>query len=71
MVVVVIVVVLVVLPSDIWVTVLLQINLGIFVNDSNMELSVLVDRAVGGSSMKDGQIELMLHRYFQISRFLA
>ena len=31
--------------------------------DGNKELSVLVDRSVGGSSMKDGQIELMLHRY--------
>lgn len=27
-----------------------------------MEVSVLVDRAVGGSSLVDGQIELMLHR---------
>ena len=32
--------------------------------DGNMELSVLVDCAVGGSSIKDGQIEIMLHRYF-------
>jgi len=32
--------------------------------DGNLELSVLVDRAVGGSSIRDGQIELMLHRYF-------
>lgn len=28
-----------------------------------MELSVLVDRAVGGASLVDGQIELMLHRF--------
>ncbi|KAA8530055.1 hypothetical protein F0562_004764 [Nyssa sinensis] len=38
------------------------INLGIYVEDESMELSVLVDRAVGGSSLVDGQIELMLHR---------
>ncbi|KAK1369859.1 Alpha-mannosidase [Heracleum sosnowskyi] len=38
------------------------INLGIYVKDEKMELSVLVDRAVGGASLVDGQIELMLHR---------
>ncbi|KAL2500188.1 Glycosyl hydrolase family 38 protein [Abeliophyllum distichum] len=38
------------------------INLGIYLEDGNMEVSVLVDRAVGGSSLVDGQIELMLHR---------
>ncbi|KAH6810146.1 Glycosyl hydrolase family 38 protein [Perilla frutescens var. frutescens] len=38
------------------------INLGIYVKDNEKELSVLVDRAVGGSSLIDGQIELMLHR---------
>jgi alpha-mannosidase len=32
------------------------------VEDGKKELSVLVDRSVGGSSIKDGQIELMLHR---------
>lgn len=31
--------------------------------DDGMELSVLVDRSVGGSSLVDGQIELMLHRF--------
>lgn len=31
--------------------------------DDSMELSVLVDRSVGGSSLVDGQIELMLHRF--------
>lgn len=40
-----------------------QINLGIYVNDSTYELSVLVDRATGGASIKDGEIELMLHRF--------
>ncbi|MFS7976888.1 putative alpha-mannosidase [Helianthus anomalus] len=38
------------------------INLGAYVEDGSKELSVLVDRAVGGSSLLDGQIELMLHR---------
>ncbi|KAL4366626.1 hypothetical protein GQ457_05G012270 [Hibiscus cannabinus] len=38
------------------------INLGIYTADKKSELSVLVDRATGGSSIKDGQIELMLHR---------
>ncbi|KAL8557447.1 hypothetical protein ACS0TY_004754 [Phlomoides rotata] len=38
------------------------INLGIYVKDNEKELSVLVDRAMGGSSLVDGQIELMLHR---------
>lgn len=38
------------------------INLGSYIQDGRMELSVLVDRAVGGSSLVDGQIELMLHR---------
>lgn len=31
--------------------------------DSSTELSVLVDRSIGGSSLVDGQIELMLHRF--------
>ncbi|GMH06887.1 hypothetical protein Nepgr_008727 [Nepenthes gracilis] len=38
------------------------INLGMYIHDDENELSVLVDRAVGGSSISDGQIELMLHR---------
>ncbi|WRX19689.1 Glycoside hydrolase family 38 [Theobroma cacao] len=38
------------------------INLGIYIQDSKKEFSVLVDRSLGGSSMVDGQIELMLHR---------
>ncbi|KAK9678088.1 hypothetical protein RND81_11G187100 [Saponaria officinalis] len=38
------------------------INLGIFIKDEKTELSVLVDRAVGASSIMDGQVELMLHR---------
>jgi len=42
---------------------ILQINLGIYMEDNKTEFSVLVDRAIGGSSLQDGQIELMLHRY--------
>ncbi|CAN1243882.1 Probable alpha-mannosidase At5g13980 [Linum perenne] len=38
------------------------INLGIYAKDDKKELSVLVDRALGGGSIKDGQIELLLHR---------
>ncbi|GLT81598.1 hypothetical protein SLE2022_000390 [Rubroshorea leprosula] len=38
------------------------INLGIYMQDDSTELSVLVDHSVGGSSLVDGQIELMLHR---------
>lgn len=38
------------------------LNLGIFTNDSKSELSILVDRATGGASIKDGELELMLHR---------
>lgn len=42
---------------------LMQINLGIYVKDNKKEFSILVDRAMGGSSLVDGQIELMLHRF--------
>ncbi|KAJ4960967.1 hypothetical protein NE237_020877 [Protea cynaroides] len=38
------------------------INLGIYLVDNTTEFSVLVDRSVGGSSVVDGQVELMLHR---------
>ncbi|RDY10272.1 putative alpha-mannosidase [Mucuna pruriens] len=38
------------------------INLGIYLKDKSKEFSILVDRAVGGSSIKDGQLELMVHR---------
>ncbi|XP_071914762.1 alpha-mannosidase At3g26720 isoform X1 [Coffea arabica] len=38
------------------------INLGIYLEDEDIELSVLVDRAVGATSLVDGQIEVMLHR---------
>ncbi|XP_058186256.1 alpha-mannosidase isoform X1 [Rhododendron vialii] len=38
------------------------LNLGIFTADNKSEFSVLVDRAVGGASINDGQVEIMLHR---------
>lgn len=49
------------------------INLGLYMEDNMSELSVLVDRSVGGSSIVDGQIELMLHRrlLFDDSRGVA
>lgn len=40
-----------------------QINLGIYLRDKNKEFSVLVDRSIGGSSLVDGQVELMVHRF--------
>lgn len=45
-----------------------QLNLGIYAVDKLSELSVLVDRATGGASIKDGEVELMLHR-FSFSEF--
>nr|GEY53800.1 probable alpha-mannosidase At5g13980 [Tanacetum cinerariifolium] len=38
------------------------INLGMYLKDDKSELSILVDRSIGGSSIVDGQLELMLHR---------
>ncbi|KAI9109731.1 hypothetical protein K1719_019361 [Acacia pycnantha] len=38
------------------------LNLGIYIKDKKTELSVLVDRATGGGSIQDGEVELMLHR---------
>lgn len=38
------------------------LNLGMYTADNKSEFSVLVDRATGGSSIQDGEVELMLHR---------
>ncbi|KAG0483110.1 hypothetical protein HPP92_011194 [Vanilla planifolia] len=38
------------------------INLGAYIQDNSTELSILVDRCMGGSSIRDGQVEIMLHR---------
>ncbi|CAL5326500.1 unnamed protein product [Camellia sinensis] len=39
-----------------------MLSVGIFTKDKKSEFSVLVDRATGGSSIEDGELELMLHR---------
>ena len=46
-----------------------HINLGIFIKDKSSELSLLVDRAVGGSNIMNGQLELMFH-WFKFSPLL-
>ncbi|KAI3712813.1 hypothetical protein L1987_71379 [Smallanthus sonchifolius] len=38
------------------------LNLGMFTTDNKTELSVLVDRATGGASINDGEMEIMFHR---------
>ncbi|KAI7740064.1 hypothetical protein M8C21_022126 [Ambrosia artemisiifolia] len=38
------------------------LNLGMYTTDNKTELSVLVDRATGGASINDGQMEIMFHR---------
>ncbi|KAJ7563275.1 hypothetical protein O6H91_03G104000 [Diphasiastrum complanatum] len=38
------------------------VNLGLYLKDNEKEVSLLVDRAVGGSSLTDGELEVMLHR---------
>ncbi|XP_039784791.1 probable alpha-mannosidase At5g66150 [Panicum virgatum] len=38
------------------------VNLGAYIADEKYEVSVLVDRAVGASSIHDGELEIMLHR---------
>ena len=49
--------------KDVSLMLTLQVNLGMYIADGKYELSVLVDRAVGASSIQDGQIEIMLHKY--------
>lgn len=39
--------------------------------DNEKEFSILVDRSLGGSSIVDGQIELMLHRYVLSSMLIS
>lgn len=49
----------------------MQLNLGMYITDRKSEFSILVDRATGGSSLHDGEIEVMLHRYVgSISKFI-
>lgn len=47
------------------------VNSRIFINDSHCQLTVLSDRSQGGSSIKDGQLEIMLHRRLLRDDFLG
>ncbi|MCO5552789.1 hypothetical protein L7F22_006306 [Adiantum nelumboides] len=38
------------------------VNAGIYLSDNSTDLSILVDRSIGGSSISDGELELMFHR---------
>ncbi|KAI5069031.1 hypothetical protein GOP47_0015332 [Adiantum capillus-veneris] len=38
------------------------VNSGIFLSDNSTDFSILVDRSIGGSSISDGELELMVHR---------
>ncbi|XP_078216791.1 lysosomal alpha-mannosidase isoform X7 [Callithrix jacchus] len=38
------------------------VNTRIYITDGNMQLTVLTDRSQGGSSLRDGSLELMVHR---------
>lgn len=38
------------------------VNLGMYLKDNETDFSLLVDRSLGGSSIFDGELELMLHR---------
>lgn len=38
------------------------VNSRMYIKDSNKQLTILTDRSLGGSSMKDGSMEIMLHR---------
>ncbi|KAL6029892.1 hypothetical protein STEG23_036788 [Scotinomys teguina] len=38
------------------------VNTRIYISDGHMQLTVVTDRSQGGSSLKDGSLELMVHR---------
>ena len=38
------------------------INSRIFINDTTSQLTIMADRSQGGTSLKDGAVEIMLHR---------
>ena len=38
------------------------VNSRMYIRDSDKQLTILTDRSLGGSSMKDGSMEIMLHR---------
>lgn len=47
------------------------VNSRIFINDTKSQLTILNDRSQGGSSIKDGQVEVMLHRRLLVDDFLG
>ena len=47
------------------------VNSRMFINDTKMQLVVLNDRSQGGSSIRDGQMEIMLHRRLLKDDFLG
>lgn len=38
------------------------VNAGIYLTDGTKDFSILVDRSIGAASLRDGHVELMLHR---------
>jgi hypothetical protein len=50
--------------------VVLQLNSGIYITDNVTDFSVLVDRSMGGSSINDGELEVMVHRSALILYFI-
>ena len=47
------------------------VNSRIFINDSTSQLTMMSDRSQGGSSIKDGQLEIMVHRRLLVDDFLG
>ena len=47
------------------------VNSRIYIKDERVQFSVMTDRSQGGTSMKDGQIELMVHRRLLVDDFLG
>ena len=47
------------------------VNSRMFINDTNMQFVVMTDRSQGGSSIRDGQMEIMLHRRLLKDDFLG
>lgn len=47
------------------------VNSRIFIKDSKVQFSVMTDRSLGGTSMRNGELELMLHRRLLRDDFLG
>ncbi|XP_058862975.1 lysosomal alpha-mannosidase [Acipenser ruthenus] len=45
------------------------VNSRIYIKDSDTQLTLLTDRSMGGSSIQDGSVELMLHRRLLLDDF--